>query len=90
MPLGGFLDSLPTMLYVAAHVIFLVVGLWAVKKAKENKAKFASALWLYVLSQIIFLTFFGGIITMKMAVLLDQALIFIMVLYIVTRKPQAT
>ena len=50
MPLGSFLDSLPTMLYVCAHVLFLVVGIWAAKKAKENKAKFASAFWLYVAS----------------------------------------
>jgi len=33
-----------------------------------------------------FLSFFGGMITMKMAVLLEQTLMVIMVIYIVTRK----
>ena len=88
MPIGGFLDTLPTMLYVAAHVIFLAVGIWAWKKANDNKSPFASAFWLYVASQVVFLCFFGGLITMKMAVLLEQTLIAIMVIYIVTRKPQ--
>ena len=90
MPIGGFLDSLPTMLYVAAHIIFFVVGVWAWKKATDNKLAFASAFWLYVASQVVFLAFFGGVITMKMAVLVEQTLIVIMVLYIVTRKPRAT
>ena len=90
MPIGEFLDSLPTMLYVAAHVIFFAVGVWAWKKATDNKLAFASAFWLYVASQVVFLAFFGGVITMKMAVLVEQTLIVIMVLYIVTRKPQAS
>ena len=89
MPIGSFLDSLPTMLYVAAHIVFLLVGLWAWKKATDNKLPFASAFWLYIASQVVFLTFFGGIITVKMAVLLEQTLIVIMVIYIVTRKAQS-
>ena len=87
MPIGGFLDSLPTMLYVAVHVIFLGVGVWAWKKATDAKQKFASAFWLYAASQVVFLAFFGGILTMKMAVLLDQTLMVIMVLWIVMQKP---
>ena len=89
MPIGSFLDSLPTMLYVAAHIVFLLVGLWAWKKATDSKLPFASAFWLYIASQVVFLTFFGGIITLKMAVLLEQTLIVIMVIYIVTRKAQS-
>lgn len=89
MPIGGFLDSLPTMLYVAAHIIFLAVGLWAIKKAKDNKMKFSSAFWLYVASQVVFLAFFGGVLTMKMAVLLDQTLTVIMVLWIVMQKSES-
>ena len=57
MPIGGFLDTFPAMLYVAAHVIFLLVGLWAVKRATDDHARFASALWLYVLSQPVFWRF---------------------------------
>lgn len=90
MPIGGFLDSLPTMLFVAAHVAFLAAGIWAWKKATDNKQAFASGFWLYVASQVVFLGFFGGVLTMKMAVLLDQTLMVIMVIYIVTRKPQVS
>ena len=89
MPFGAFLDALPSMLYVAVHIIFLLVGIWAWKKATDAKQNFASAFWLYVASQIVFLGFFGGIITIKMAVLLEQTLMVVMVIYIVTRKPLA-
>jgi low temperature requirement protein LtrA len=76
----------PTMLYVAAHVIFLFVGLWAWKRAAAKKLPFASGFWLYIASQLVLLSFFGGMIKMKMAVLLEQTLMVIMVIYIVTRK----
>lgn len=89
MPIGDVLDSLPTMLYVAVHVLFLAVGLWAWKKASDSKQAFAPAFWLYIASQVVFLSFFGGMITMKMAVLLEQTLIVVMIIYIVTRKAQA-
>jgi hypothetical protein len=49
MPLGSFLHSLPTFLYVGAHLIFLPVGLWAENKSKVSKARFASAFWLYIM-----------------------------------------
>jgi hypothetical protein len=71
MPIGGFLDSVPSMMYVGAHVIFLLVGLWALKRASDKKSKFASALSLYIASEIVFLGFFGGMITMKMGVLVE-------------------
>ena len=89
MPIGNFLDSLPAMLFVAVHLVFLLAGLWAWKKATDNKLPFASAFWLYIATQVVFLSFFGGVITMKMAVLIEQTLMVIMVLYIVTRKAQA-
>jgi uncharacterized membrane protein len=43
--------------------------------------RYASAplFWLYAASQVIFLAFFGGVITMKMAVLIEQTLIVVMV-----------
>jgi len=89
MPMGSFLDSLPTMMFVAAHVVFLAVGIWAVTQAKKNKARFASAFWLYAVSQIVFLSFFGGLITMKMAVLVEQTLIVIMVIWIALNRTDA-
>ena len=86
MPVGSFLESLPSILFIGAHLVFLLVGLWAVKKATDDKAKYASAFWLYVLSQVVFLAFFGGALTLKMAVLLEQTLIVIMVLWVAMRK----
>ena len=82
MPIGGFLDELPSIMFVGAHVVFLLVGLWAIKKATGNQAGYAWAFLLYVVSQVIFLGFFGGILTMKMAVLLEQTLIVIMVIWV--------
>jgi uncharacterized membrane protein len=83
MPIGSFLDSLPALLFVAAHVVFLGVGLWAVKNAASG---YARAFWLYVASQVVFLSFFGGLFTMKMAVLLEQTLMVVMVVAIGRRK----
>lgn len=37
MPMGGFLDSLPSVLFVTAHVIFILAGVWAWKKATDAK-----------------------------------------------------
>ena len=82
MPIGGFLDSFPSMLFVGAHAMFLLAGVWAWKKAAGAGKKFAPAFWLYVVSQLIFLAFFGGAFTMKMAVLLEQTLIVITMLWI--------
>ena len=89
MPIGGFLDSLPSMLFVGAHVLFLGVGIWAWRQTSMTRAGFAAALWLYAVSQIVFLGFFGGVITMKMAVLVEQTLIVLMVLAIASRPAVA-
>ena len=85
MPIGGFLDSVPSIMYVGAHVIFLLVGLWAFKIAFDKASKFAAAFWLYVTSQIVFLAYFDGIITMKMGVLVEQTLMVTMVAWIVRK-----
>ena len=85
MPIGGFLDSMPTAVFVIFHIIFLLVGLWVVMKASKSKAKFALAFWLYILSQVGFLAVLGGIFTLKMGVLLEQILILIMVIWIATK-----
>ena len=89
MPIGGFLDSFPTMLFVAAHVLFLGVGIWAMRRAAQAKLPFSSAFWLYIVSQVGFLAVFGGVLTLKMGVLLEQTLILIFVLLLV-RKPAAS
>ena len=87
MPVGGFLDSFPATLFIACHVLFLVVGLWAMRQAAPRLP--AAAFWLYVVSQIGFLAFFGGVLTLKMAVLIEQMLILVFVVWIV-RKPATT
>jgi uncharacterized membrane protein len=89
MPIGGFLESLPSLLFIAAHLAFLAVGVWAVRTARIDGATFASAFWLYVASQVVFLAFFGGVITMKMAVLVEQMLIVVMIGAITMRKAAA-
>ena len=45
----------------------------------------APTFWLYVAAQAIFLGFFGGVLTMKMAVLLEQTLMAVMVIAIASR-----
>ena len=80
---GGFLDTMPSWLFVMAHVLFLAVGVWVAKMAMDKKLKYAKAFWLYPLVHVGFLTFFLlDAITFKMAVLLEQMLIVIMVVWI--------
>ena len=86
MPVGGFLDSFPSLVFIAAHLLFLVVGLWAMRQATFSGLPFSSALWLYVVSQVVFLAFFGGVLTLKMAVLVEQMLILAFIVLLV-RKP---
>ena len=76
LPIGTFLDSLPAALFIAAHVAFIGAGLWSAARARG----LSSLLALYVVSQLFFLAFFGGLVTMKMAVLLEQTLLVAMVL----------
>ena len=83
MPIGGFLDTMPVLLFISAHILFLVIGLWATKMAMDKKLKYAKAFWLYPLVHVGFLSFFLlDILTFKMAVLLEQMLIVIMVVWI--------
>jgi hypothetical protein len=84
MPIGHFLESFPALLFIAAHVAFLVVGVWAWKKARSGDRR-QGAFWLYVAAQAIFLGFFGGVLTMKMAVLLEQTLMVVMVVLLAGR-----
>jgi hypothetical protein len=85
MPIGSFLDSFPSLLFVAAHVTFLLVGVWAWRRTGASSGRVAPVFWLYVVAQAIFLGFFAGALTMKMAVLLEQTLMVVMVATIATR-----
>ena len=88
MPIGSFLESFPSALFIAAHLLFLGLGLWAWKRTSA-RPWLANAFWLYVVSQPVFLAFFGGAVTMKMAVLVEQTLMAAMVLAIALRQPDS-
>ena len=60
-------------------MIFLLVGLWAAKTLSDARAPFTTVIWLYAGSQVVFLVYFGGAVTMKMAVLVEQMLMVAMV-----------
>ena len=91
MPIGGFLDPLPKVLLAAAHVVLLIVGLWAWKRARDAKQSYAPALWLYIASQVVFVAFFAGVFVVRMAILIEQTLVIAMVVWIAlkARKPAA-
>ena len=83
LPVGKFLDDLPKALYVMAHIIFLGVGVWLWAHAHSSSLPFANTLLLYAVSQIVFFGFFANWITLKMAVLAEQTLVFVMMVLIV-------
>ena len=89
MPIGAFLDSLPKSLFIGTHIVLLLIGLWVAKQAMEKKLKYASAFWLYIVSQVVFLTVFWGLLTLKMGVLLEQILVLIMVLWIAMKSERS-
>ena len=84
-PAGGFLDDLPKGLYALAHVMFLAVGIWLWVRADDNALPYSGALALYIISQVGFLAYFANAITMKMAVLVEQTLVFAMLILIILR-----
>jgi hypothetical protein len=90
MPIGGFLDSIPTALFVTVHLAELAIGLWAIRSLTTGRAPYAYAFVLYAISQIGFLTVFGGAITLKFGVLIEQMLVLVMVLWIALRTKRAT
>lgn len=85
MPLGGFLDLMPAWLFIIAHVMLLSIGVWAAKRAMDANLPYAKAFWLYPVVHLGFLAYFGGFFTFKMAVLLEQMLIVVMVVWIVKK-----
>jgi hypothetical protein len=90
MPIGGFLDEFPTALFVSVHLAELAIGLWAIRSLTTGRAPYAYAFVLYAISQIGFLTVFGGAITLKFGVLIEQVLVLVMVLWIALRTKRAT
>ena len=78
VPFGSFLDALPTALYVAVHLVFMAATAWLLAQGTTGAVR--AALILYLASQPGFLLYFAGRITMKTAVLVEQTLVFAMVL----------
>ena len=76
---GGFLEDLPKALYVIAHVAFFGVGVGLWVHARSVAVPHPGALLLYVISQVVFFGFFANWITLKMAVLVEQTLMLVMV-----------
>lgn len=85
MPIGTFLDTFPPSLFIVIHIILLLIGVWAARKAAAGQLRYARAFWLYVLVHLGFLASFAGFFTLKMSVALEQILILVMVLWIVTK-----
>jgi len=83
LPLRKMLDDLPKALYVVAHVVFLSVGAWLYARAVGSSLPYSGALILYPISQVVFFGYFARLITLKMAVLAEQTLMFALVLWIV-------
>jgi hypothetical protein len=81
MPAGQFLDSMPSSLFIFAHVAFLAAGVWCVRRVRSP------AIWLYPISQIGFLAFFAGGSTLKLAVLIEQMLVFALVILVARASP---
>lgn len=83
LPAGAFLDRLPAALYVVAHLAFVAAGVWLWSRANGEGLSYSGALWLYAASQVGFFAYFAKLITMKVAVLAEQMLVFAMLLIIV-------
>jgi hypothetical protein len=79
MPEGYFLESWPTGIFVIAHILFILVGYWSFKSSKKHNQPYAGLIWIYIITQFFFLAMFGGFITMKLAVLMEQICIVIII-----------
>ena len=82
-PVGAFLDGVPGWLYVLAHVGFLAGGLLLWIRAVDQELPFSAAVPLYAVSQLGFIAYFAGWITMKAAVLAEQTLVFALITLVV-------
>ena len=85
LPVGRFLDDLPRLLYVLAHVMFLGIGIWLWARARGAALPYPEALLLYIVSQVVFFGYFLNWITLKMAVLAEQTLMVAAFVLIVLR-----
>lgn len=50
MPIGGFLDAFPTLMFIGAHVAFIAVAVWAIMQARAGQPTLVAPLWLYLVA----------------------------------------
>jgi hypothetical protein len=89
MPFGEFLEDFPAVLFVATHVLMVAIGIWAIVRTRGRSPVIASAMWLYVASQPLFLAFWAGLITLKMTAVTEQTLMMAMVIWLVLGTQRA-
>jgi hypothetical protein len=65
------------------------LGIWGWKATARKSGGLSPLFWLYVVAQAIFLGFFAGALTMKMAVLVEQTLMAAMIAMIGLRTSRA-
>ncbi|MQA00719.1 MAG: hypothetical protein GEU80_15580 [Dehalococcoidia bacterium] len=83
MPFGEFLEDFPSVLFVLTHVAMVGIGVWAIVRTWARSPAISKALWLYLASQPVFFAFWAELITLKMAAVTEQALIILMVVWLV-------
>lgn len=89
MPFGTFLDTFPPALFIMVHIALLCFGVWVAMKAASIGLRYAQAFWLYPVVHIGFLAYLTGFFTMRMSVFLEQVLMFVMILWIITKAQKA-
>ena len=85
MPFGEFLNNFPSGLFIAVHILLFFFGVWITMKASRIQLPYAQAFWLYPVVHLGFLAYLTGIFDIKMSVFLEQILMFVMMLWIITK-----
>ncbi len=58
MPFGSFINALPPVVFMAIHVVLLLVGVYlAVKAAGAYGGDVAAPFWLYAVAELFYLTY---------------------------------
>lgn len=88
-PIGVILDTVPAGILIAFHLLFLLAGIWAYRKASAAKLSYAPAFLLYAVTHVAFVLMFNGIITTRLTILFEQTCVFIMVMWIAMKAQGA-
>jgi hypothetical protein len=90
MKIGNFLETLPSEFYLALMVLYLVLGVWAYRKAAVSKLAYAPAFLLYVLTQAAFIAMHYHLLRVNTTLVFGSVLLAVMVIWIVVKaqKPK--